>query len=335
MRCFFVRTVFSFALFYAVFLFLCGGVFAQDVSDVDYDALMQGKLSAMMNAQSLDDMCDEESVLLGLLAAGTGETALEAVGAFFAGSIVENVEDKTKIAIAASLDVTTALFTKKEIRKAKKEIQKMKEEQKQIKTDRAIVATTTAIYEGYKTLMMYIEQISEAYQTFSYAKQVYEDLTEAALAYQKVSFDGVVHINTLYDFEKWLDPYQRRARRLYLVSYLDRLDNISKLLKQILAPVSEGGFRAGDSWRMNKLEELDGELRRMISGIYRMHHRCLAHVRSNRSIAVGIIVEKSCWDFGSYEYRNCYARLNEDGWKYIYNVSDEEAEAAIGMIGGE
>lgn len=306
--------------------------FAQDDVDIDYNALMQGKLSAMMKGQSVEDMDKEEEMLIAMLASGSCETALEAVGSFFAGSVVEKVEDKTKIAIAASLDVTTALFTEKEIRKAKKEVQRMKEEQKQIKIDRAIVATTTAIYEGYQTLMSYVEQISEAYQTFTYAKRVYEDIQEAALAYQKISFDGVIHINTLYDLDKWLNPYQKRMRREYLVSYLDRLDNIAKLLKKILAPVSEGGFRAGDSWRMNKLEELDLELRSMISGIYRMHRWCMAHVSRNRTIAVGIIVDKSCWDFGSYHYRGDYKKMNDEGWKFVYNKTDEEVESGINSI---
>lgn len=317
--------------FFVVFLISPCYSFAQD--EINVEKIAQQKLSAMMRDQSDEDMERESKLLLELLGTGSAETVLEGVISFFGGgSAVSECEDKVKIAIAASLDVTTALFVEEEARKAKIEIKEKKEEQKHIKTDRAIVSTTTAIYEGYKTLLMYIEQISEAYQTFTYANKVFEDIKNACIAYQNVSFDGVVRIHTFYDLDKWLDPYQKRARRLYLVSYLDRLENITDIVKKILAPVSEGGFRAGDSWRMRKLEEFDKELRGMISGIYRMHNWCMSCASANKQTAFGIILDEACWDFDSYYYRRSYERVNTEGWKYIHDISEDDVNASIASI---
>lgn len=290
---------------------------------ISNEELMKGKLKGMMQSQSLDEALLEEKALNNLLlAAGGGEEAGEAVLSIFAGGVVSEVEDKVKIAIAASLDVTTALYVEEQARKAKVEIEKREEEKKQIKKDRAIVGTTTGIYEGYKTILSYIEEISEVYQTFTYAKQVYKDIEKAAEAYQRVSLYGVVHIHTLYDLEKWLNPDEKKFKNNYLKFYIDRLENITELVKKILLPVKEGGFRAGDSWRMRKLEELDLEIRSLIAGIYRMHRWCMARARANREIHLGIIVDKACWDFNSYHYQQSYSRVDVDGFKTMYDINN-------------
>ena len=167
-----------------------------------------------------------------------------------------------------------------------------------VKTGNKILDLATGLYQGYQTLVAYMETVNEAIQGAKEVKQLKDYAEKIINLYDEygVTFGK----NGLYELDKYLNPAQKRH---YCEQMQNRIDQVQYVIEQTtyLTGTKSLGVTYSDSWRLMQFRELLRQMQILEADMYGLISTTMYLCQINYRNDQFVDCMERCWNFWDYD----------------------------------